>query len=99
MNERFIGIRRTGEGLRKLEEFIDNLGDFSIIPSNPEVLGLRNAVAVSLNILKSAFIREKSVGVHFRLDSDENEDVFFHTFIKDNNVKKMVILEKNKILG
>ncbi|MCK9223506.1 MAG: FAD-binding protein [Candidatus Muirbacterium halophilum] len=88
MNEKYIGIKRNSKGLLILKDYIDKQNIYTLIPSDQENLCLMNMYQVSKLIMQSALLREKSIGVHKRIDSVDNENSQFHTIINQNTIIK-----------
>ncbi len=81
---RFIGVQRSGDGLRDLQQELDGLSDHcqtlqtspdgSFLQSLVEILELENMLDLAELIRRSALLRQESRGHHYRTDFPNRDD-------------------------
>lgn len=85
---KYVGIIRTGEGLRAAEQRINHYTkELGLIKNTCiEHFELRNMLLLSRLVIESAIERTESRGAHFRMDFQETDDINW----KRNVIKKRV---------
>jgi len=86
---RHAGIVRTGAGLKRAMEQLQQLSPRVAHPQNRRAHEARNLHAVGLLVARLALAREESRGAHYRTDFPSHNDAKFlkHSIIKEDSIR------------